>query len=58
MIILRILPAPNLGLLDLTETSELAEILIRGALSITKLVDEENNSQKYLGALSQCLKKE
>ena len=46
----QILPAMFLWLSELAETSEVAEILIRGALSIVKLVVEGKNSKKYLGA--------
>ena len=44
-------PAMVLGLWELAETSEVAEICIRGALSNAKLVDEENNCKKYLRTL-------
>ena len=39
-----------LGLWELAETSEVADIFIRGALSFVKLVDEKKKSKKYLGA--------
>ena len=35
-----------LGLWELAETPEVAEISIRGALSIAKLVDDEKKSKK------------
>ena len=45
-----------LGLWEVAETLEVAEIFIRWALSMVKLVDEEKNPKKYPGALNPKLK--